>query len=250
MPSRSRAFTLIELMIVIFLLALLATLLLPLARHNHGRADRTKCANDLRQLALGCVQYCDDKGAFPHVGATAALDRAGNTDPQGSDVAPRCLRSLVYFGYLDNPEVFICPASVDQHTPFSPAVKANQKLFGWGGTTETWPASPIAVPGAKDGDLAALDDLSYGYTVKGLTMTSVSNAPLAADRARVHGDVTASASGLAGKIGNHRDGWSVVYVDAHAEFVHAQDARALGLASTGPTDGCLTVYDETNNAEK
>jgi prepilin-type N-terminal cleavage/methylation domain-containing protein/prepilin-type processing-associated H-X9-DG protein len=59
--SRIRsAFTLIELLVVIAIIAILAAVLLPVLAKAQQRAQRTYCLNNLRQLGLAWVMYCDD----------------------------------------------------------------------------------------------------------------------------------------------------------------------------------------------
>jgi len=53
-------FTLIELLAVITIIAILAALLLPVLSKVEGKAQRTTCPNDLKELALVVTVYAPD----------------------------------------------------------------------------------------------------------------------------------------------------------------------------------------------
>lgn len=97
-------FTLIELLVVIAIIAIIAALFLPALGRARESAQSTKCASNLRQIALGVFIYSDEhEDTFPaQPGDEIPVRAAGGDGRNYYDLL---------IPYLNNPQVWDCPSA-------------------------------------------------------------------------------------------------------------------------------------------
>jgi prepilin-type N-terminal cleavage/methylation domain-containing protein/prepilin-type processing-associated H-X9-DG protein len=137
-PSRhwiSSAFTLVELLVVVTILAILAGLILPSLNQSKSKAYKVKCANGLRQLGLAAMMYWDDNEGrtFKYIGGAKDngtiywfgwIERGSEGErrfnPQDGALYP----------YLKGRGVEICPSFNYQYRKYK--LKATGASYGYG----------------------------------------------------------------------------------------------------------------------
>lgn len=118
-PTRFGAFTLIELMVVISIIALLIAILLPSLSKARKQARAALCLSQCRQLGLGMIMYYNESGHYP-----AHQWRIGDPD----DTRVRWFNAMAHL--LDGYAVQGCPSTPDWEVGRNNSYGYNYKYLG------------------------------------------------------------------------------------------------------------------------
>lgn len=137
-----KRFTLIELLIVIAIIAILASLLLPALKRARDSAMGIKCISNIKQTALATANYLDDNNNSIILAIWGSVDRVWT-------------QYLYDNGYVSNPDMLFCPSYPPQTYPGNPFANSRFNTYGY---FANFPANlkgpPVTIDGVNSTDTA------------------------------------------------------------------------------------------------
>jgi len=228
------AFTLVELLVVVAIIALLAAILVPVFGVARENARRTQCLNNMKQIGMALIQYAQDNDeTLPLQGVPGTFVASGNQ--YGADInlffAPTSPPN--YFGallpYVKNRQVFICPDEQPSTMAGTiPTVDGDTAYMG-NGVLMQCPLSKMGNPSSLVWIQERYLRLSYLYMRPGI-IVNTSGFPTTSPPS--YQTWHNFANGIENYSDNHFNGGNLLFADGHAKWRQITTLRSSDFGLT------------------
>ncbi len=132
MKTQSRAFTLVELLVVIGIVALLISILIPTLGKARSQAQLTKCSSNMRQMAMAFHMYANENNGRFSMHVITYLNQARHNGMYPTSMRNQTLWDNMRKRYITDSWVTICPFFSNRETVFKdPYYYASSAIGGW-----------------------------------------------------------------------------------------------------------------------
>jgi prepilin-type N-terminal cleavage/methylation domain-containing protein len=224
-----KAFTLIELLTVISIIAILASILFPTFAKAREKAEQTQCLSNVKQLGTAFIMYATDYDSrLPVIGTTQAQYGTGSWPglPLPPAFWPATMNS-----YTKNDQILICPnttidsQSYNSSTNPTPTTGANGVSFGMNGGLDAAKITRITYPSST---VMVFDIVTDGGVCWSDASATAPNAPYRFRANHLGSDPGVNAAAPNG------DGYGTIcFADSHAKVLKASAAI---IANPGSND--------------
>jgi prepilin-type processing-associated H-X9-DG protein/prepilin-type N-terminal cleavage/methylation domain-containing protein len=225
MKSR-RAFTLVELLVIIAIIAILAAMLLPALGRARENAKTAACANNLKQLGLAIAMYGEEFGIYPpgytgpsdftfllssYLGATALVYGQENQRSRVVECPSRTIKpSSLTANYSAHPRVMVHSAYGDTPRKYGTLLRPTEILLV---------ADAMQFPDGRA--LATLVDTA-GILADGLTANTENVVPVGLDMDGI-------TSGVGDLRYRHAGRANLLFADGHLGSIRKGELRDKNL---------------------
>ena len=205
--ARAKAFTLVELLIVIAIIAILAAILFPVFARARENARRSSCQSNLKQMGLGILQYTQDYDEKMPMGITVNF------------LPGQTVNDLLQ-PYIKSEQIFICPGDCEPYAmDWSGLGTGYAKKASYGFNDQVIKAT------ARNPALAA----NLPIAVASINQAAKTTAMYDASNIKTGNSPTTGAAYVVGNVYSarrHLNGGNALYCDGHVKWTNTKPELA------------------------